>query len=130
MDAAINNINDLRLEIGRLKIAKTTQEIEIKAHFSGPGAIFNTVLSLFSKSGKPALDTSDLFGFLSRFILPLALNKTIFRHSNFIIKTLVGLVSQKASGFITEENVHSVWDKMRSIIPGMKKPANRISTTY
>ena len=59
----------------------------------------------------------DLISMASRFVLPFALNKTIFRSSNFIVKTVVGLLSQKASGFINEKNLGSVWDKIKGIIP-------------
>ncbi|MEO6521822.1 MAG: hypothetical protein ABIN91_09090 [Mucilaginibacter sp.] len=133
MDAVIYNISDLKEEIERLKASKRLQETAIKSHFNSPGAIFHTITSLFKHNQAPG-ESSGLFGagqdmvsLISRFVLPFILNKTLFRSSNFIIKTAVGLLSQKASGFINEKSVTSVWDKIRSVIPNLihknKKPA-------
>jgi hypothetical protein len=119
MSAPINNITDLRTEIALLQAVKNEQELAIKEHFSSPAAIISTVFSSFSSDkGKSSLFSSDdLISLVSRFVLPFALNKTIFRSSNFIVKALVGLVSQKASGFINEKSITSVWDKVKDIIP-------------
>jgi len=121
MDAPINNITDLRLEIVRLKGLEVEQGYAIGQRFKSPGAILSTFFSLFS--GPPAADGTksagfwdqDIVGLLSRFLLPFTLNKTLFRNSNFIVKTLVGLVSQKASHFITEDSVMGLWDKVKSL---------------
>lgn len=115
----INNINDLRNEIARLRVVKNEQEAAIKQHFSSPSAIISTVMSGFggdsSKGGFFKAD--DLISLVSRFVLPFALNKTFFRHSNFIVKAIVGVLSQSASGFINEKSLASVWDKIKAIIP-------------
>lgn len=58
----------------------------------------------------------DYVGLLSRILVPFTLNKTLFRNSGFIVKALVGLVSQKASGYISEDSVTTLWDKARSAI--------------
>lgn len=128
MDAVIYNSIDLREEIERLKASKHVQEEAIKTHFNSPGAIFHTITTLFK--GSPTKTTSvaggllgggqDIVSLISRFVLPLILNKTLFRSSNFIIKTLVGIASQKASGFINEKSVGTLWDKIKGIIPGKK----------
>jgi hypothetical protein len=125
----INNIDDLRDEITRLRAQKNVQEAAIKEHFASPKAIFHTLFSSFKSTDiKEALfNPEDLMSLVSRFFLPFALNKTLFRKSNFLIKALVGLVSQKASGFITQDNVSSIWDKVKSFIPfkkAKKKPVN------
>ena len=122
MDTVIYNISDLKEEIERLKASKKVQEEAIKSHFNGPGAILHTVASLFKHKPTPG-ESGGLFGsgqdmvsLISRFVLPLILNKTLFRSSNFIIKTAVGLLSQKASDFINEKSVVSAWDKVKSLI--------------
>ncbi len=120
MSEPINNINDLRSEIARLRVVKHEQEAAIKEHFSSPSAIINTVYSAFSGGDKAKggfFKADDIISLVSRFVLPFALNKTIFRSSNFIVKTIVGVLSQSASGFINEKTVASVWDKLKGIIP-------------
>jgi hypothetical protein len=116
----IRNSRDLKTEIFRLEEISKQQGDTLKAHFSSPGAIFSTIFGMFSgpsnaddeKSG--GVFSQDFLGLISRFILPLTLNKTIFRNSNFLIKALVGLVSQKASHYISEDSVGNVWHKIRS----------------
>lgn len=116
----IYNSNDLRTEIARLENLEREKGAAIKQHFSSPGAIFSTVMSLFKgdsdeKDNDGGIFKQDFVGLISRFVLPLALNKTLFRNSNFIVKALVGLVSQKASTFISEDSVTGVWDKAKGL---------------
>jgi hypothetical protein len=125
----INNIDDLRAEIALVKIQKKEQELAIKEHFSSPTAIFNTVFSgLTTPAVKKALfDPEELVALVSRLFLPFALNKTFFRNSNFLVKILVGLVSQQASGLINQNTVATVWDTIKSLIAkttGKKKPVD------
>ncbi|WP_214073692.1 hypothetical protein [Mucilaginibacter sp. dw_454] len=117
----INSHADLKNEIYRLKGLEREKGLEIRGRFNGPGAIFSTIMSVFGRhdpsiSGpEGGIFQQDFLGILSRFVLPFALNKTLFRNSNFIIKALVGLVSQKASHYISEDSVESVWDKAKGL---------------
>src|SRR3569833_2155924 len=116
MDKPINNSWELREEIIRLSALEKEQAIALKQRFNSPAAIFSSLYSLFPKSAPGEKHTNlfnqDFISILSRFLLPLTLNKTLFRNSGFIVKALVGLVSQKASGYINEDSVVSVWDKI------------------
>lgn len=116
-DISINSAGELKAEIARLRLLREEQGEAIAARFSSPSATFSTIYSVFSKGDSPKgnIFGQDLFGVLSRILLPLALNKTIFRNSNFLIKGLVGLVSQKASHFINEDNVTGLWHKIMSL---------------
>ena len=135
MDAVIFNSADLRAEIERLKYTKKIQEEAIAKHFSSPAAIFHTITSAFKgspsdkKGGTILGGGQDVVSLLSRFVLPFVLNKTIFRGSNFIIKTVVGLLSQRAANFINEKSVVTVWDKIKSFIPGKNKTAGNPETS-
>jgi hypothetical protein len=137
MDTFINSRNDLRNEIFRLQGLEQEQSIALKQRFNSPAAIFSTIFSLFPKSSGSESDkdggifNQDFFGVISRFILPFTLNKTIFRHSNFLIKALVGLISQKASHYISEDAVVNIWDKAKSLIGKfMKKDSKPEITSY
>ncbi len=135
MDLPVKSITDLRLEISRLKGVELEGRLALGNRFNSPAALFSTVFSIFS--GPPTADgvkrpgffDQDIAGLISRFVLPFTLNKTLFRNSNFIIKALVGLVSQKVSHFITEDSVVSVWDKVKSLFHHKDKtetPAHRV----
>jgi hypothetical protein len=120
MEQPVKNIDDLRTEIYRLKGVEREQSAAIGRRFSSPSALFSTLYSLFPKSTntegeKSSFFDQDIVGLLSRFVLPFTLNKTLFRNSNFIVKTLVGIVSQKASHFITEDSVIGLWDKIKTL---------------
>ena len=132
MDAPIRNITDLRVEISRLKDVEREQAVALGKRFNGPGAILSSVVSMFSGSpageGKSVFD-QDIAGLISRFVLPFTLNKTIFRNSNFIVKALVGLVSQKISHFITEDGIVGLWGKVTSLFNKVKhKPVPEHTT--
>ncbi|MFI5160737.1 MAG: hypothetical protein ACHQHN_05635 [Sphingobacteriales bacterium] len=123
-DLSINTAGDLKAEIVRLRLLKDEQGKAIGARFSSPGATFSTIFSLFPKpSGRAINDIfhQDIFGVLSRILLPLALNKTLFRNSNFIMKGIVGFLSQKASHFISEDSVIGLWDKVKHLFDKKEK---------
>lgn len=126
-DVSINNASDLRAEIARLRLLRDEQGDAIRARFNTPSALFHTIISIFPKSPDGSKGSGffsqDMFGLLSRILLPLTLNKTIFRNSNFIVKTLVGFLSQKASHFISEDSVTGLWDKAKSLFE-KKKPVD------
>ena len=128
MDAKIRNTWELKQEIVRLRGLHKEQGLAIKSRFSSPAAIFSTVYSLISKPSLPGENKHNIFNqdfvsILSRFLIPLTLNKTLFKNSGFIIKALVGLVSQKASGYISEDAVVSVWDKVKGMFAKKKDGA-------
>lgn len=116
-DISINNAEDLKTEILRLRHLKEEQGEALKARFSSPGAAISSIMTVFPKESRLKFDIfhQDFFGLISRIVLPLTLNKTLFRNSNFLIKGLVGFLSQKASHFISEDSVAGLWDKVKSI---------------
>lgn len=128
MNTLIRNRSDLRTEIFRLQQAKLEKQIALKQHFHSPGAVISTVFGLIGSGGQSKSDDKepkeDWVGFLSRFIIPLVLNKTLFRGSGFIMKALVGLVSQKAANYVSTDTVTGIWDKAKGLVGGLfsKKP--------
>ncbi|MBD1393844.1 hypothetical protein [Mucilaginibacter glaciei] len=127
METPINNIHDLKLEIARLKNLEIDQSVALKARFNSPAALFSSVVSIFPKS--PTVDgvkaasffDQDFLGLISRIALPLTLNKTIFKNSNFIVKTVVSLLSQKASHYISEDAVGGIWSKAKGLFEKFTK---------
>jgi len=117
-DQPIYSHTDLKNEIYRLQGLEREKGLELKQRFSSPGATFSSIFSLFRGNGQDndgGIFQQDFLGVLSRFALPFTLNRTLFKNSNFIIKALVGLVSQKASHFISEDAVEGVWDKAKGL---------------
>jgi hypothetical protein len=121
-DVHINNVDDLKAEILRLRHLREEQGDALKIRFSSPMTAFSTIMTVFPKSAGSKYDIfhQDFLGIISRIILPLTLNKTVFRNSNFLIKGLVGFLSQKASHFISEDSVTGLWDKVKSVFEKKK----------
>ncbi|HEY0245343.1 MAG TPA: hypothetical protein VGC01_07250 [Mucilaginibacter sp.] len=135
MSLTIRTSTDLKDEILRLEGVEKQQSLALKARFNSPSAIFTTLFSLFSNTNpddpkSAGLFNQDFVGLLSRLVLPLALNKTLFRHSNFLVKALVGIISQKASNYISEDSVANVWGKAKSVIESFnpKNPGGILNT--
>src|SRR6201986_3426732 len=129
MEPEIKNSWDLRQEIIRLKGVEQEQSLAIKERFSSPVAVITTLYSLFPKAqkgeNKTKIFNQDFVSIISRFLIPLTLNKTLFKNSGVIIKALVGLVSQKASGYINQDSVISVWDKVKHLFSKKEKVDQR-----
>ena len=121
MTLPVRTSTELKDEIARLKGLEHQQANQLKQHFSSPGAIFSTIFNLFPKSEDSKEDKNaslfdqDFIGLLSRIILPIALNKTVFKKSGFVVKALVGILSQKASHYINEDSVSDVWGKIKFV---------------
>ncbi len=112
----INNVDELRAEIARLRGTKEEQGMALAKRFNTPMTALATLYTIFPnkpEDGKTNLFQQDFVSMLSRIFLPLALNKTLFRNSGFLVKTLVSLASQKASGFINEDSIMDLWSKIK-----------------
>ena len=135
MNPEIRTSSDLKAEIFRLERMEVEQSAVLKQHFSSPSAVISTVFSLFSSpAGKGdkkgnGIFNQDILGLISRFVLPVTLNSTIFRHSNFLIKTLVGVLSQKASHYVSEDSVGSVWHKLAGLFGNQESKSGGIIGT-
>ena len=127
MDFQIKNVDDLREEIARIRVIEDQQGTALAARFSSPSAIFSSIMSLINSGSshdgakQPGIFNQDFLGLLSRIVLPVTLNKTLFKHSNFLVKALVGLVSQKASHYISEDAVGGIWGKVKSLLRKLTK---------
>jgi hypothetical protein len=131
MSYQIRSINDLQEEIFRLKTLESHQSAALKARVSSPSAIFSSVMSLFPRSvdsdgvRSPGHFHPDIINLVSRFVIPLTLNKTLFRNSNFLVKTLVGLVSQKASNYVNEDSVSGIWGTVKGLFEKFTKKKSK-----
>jgi hypothetical protein len=132
MNFHIKNISDLQDEILKLKAIEDKQSIALKGRFNSPSAIFSSFISLLNSGNQhtdgakhPGIFNQDFLGLLSRVVLPVTLNKTLFKRSNFLVKTLVGLVSQKASNYISGDAAGGIWSKVKSLFHAATKTSTK-----
>lgn len=130
MEQSFNNLLELQAGITALKLKKFEQEEAIKNRFKGPGAIFSTIASLFkskndSKSFLSEVMSQDIITNISRVVLPAILNLFVFKKSNFITKTIVTFLSQKAAKNINADLFSGIADKIKGAISKIKLPESR-----
>lgn len=129
MKSKIENIDDLRSEILRLKLQRFQHEAvieneinEIKNKFRLPSILLHKVNSFFGGDDHGVDKTGhDWVTNALRIGLPVALNKLVFGKSGFIIKSLVALVSQKAATSVNKDTFSSWIDTASGWIRGAGK---------
>jgi len=129
MPPAITSTTELRAEILRLRLQKTWQEADLKLHFNSPKALWNTAISLLRKSNKDidAAAPLDIWTRISKALLPLALDKTLFRESNFMVRALVRMISRNAATHVDKKSVAGFWEKLKEFLPIISSEKSAIS---
>jgi hypothetical protein len=148
MKSRINNIDDLRSEILRLKLERFQQEAVLEQDvkhvldkIKAPFRMINKFTAFFGKSKEtdPAAHTNhdhetqpDWLTNLLRVGLPVVLNKLVFKNSGFIIKSLVTILSQKAAKNVNTDSFSGIIDKGAEFIRNFKnkKALNRLHADY
>ncbi len=112
MKAKIENIDDLRLEIGRLEFQCVQQEAVLSYRIKTvadklrtPLKILDKLSTWFGSNSDKAKDGQDWVSSALQAILPMALDKIFFRKSGFIIKALAALASQNAATLINKNTL-------------------------
>lgn len=134
MNAVILNRAQLVAEINRLEALKHEQELVLKSQLNSPANIFASVVQLFKGSGGDSqkftevFKTKDFYGVAAKFLMPLLLNKTLFRKSNFVVKAIVALVSQRAGGALNQNIIQNITHKIGNLFGKFKKEKGVIRT--
>lgn len=134
MNAVILNREQLVAEINRLEALKHEQELILKPQLNSPANIFASVVKLFKGSGGDSqkftevFKAKDFYGVAAKFIMPLLLNKTLFRKSNFIVKAIVAMVSQRAGSAVNQNLVENITNKISGLFSRFKKDKKIVRT--
>jgi len=116
----ITDIHELKAEIARLRILEGEQELVLQQRLNSPAAIFSRLMTGFPKNtngntnAAPGILHPDILRMISRVVIPFTLNKTLFRKSNFLVKMLVSLASQKAAGLVSEPAAENLLTKFKA----------------
>ncbi|MDO3645267.1 hypothetical protein [Mucilaginibacter sp. L3T2-6] len=116
----ILNTRKLQAEVDRLRTLEAAQKVSLAAHFSSPSAIFITARNVFTKQrvngSQTGIKRPDLLTILFCFVLPVVLNRTIFRRANFFVKGLNFLMAKKASRMVTLSNLAQLLKSGKNMI--------------
>lgn len=132
MNTGISNLAELKARIIHLEIKKVEDEIyfnqkyeSIKSKIVHPfKTVKDIVTSLAFGTMSSGNGRADWATNLGRIFFPLLVNKTLFRSSGVIIKTLVSLFSQKAiDSSVFNKNILSHWiDNVTDFVKTKTKP--------
>lgn len=133
MRAKIQNIEDLQLEIRRLRIKRLEHENylqqvsdKISAKFHFPVMIFNKISDFFEslfgndKDDISKQENTDWVTNLFRVGIPVFLNKFFFPRSGFLMKSVVAMVSQTAAKNVNKDSITHIIDRVANWIKSSK----------
>lgn len=144
MKANINTLEELKLEIARLKRLRGEQEVYLGNQFSlikqkidrpaqVMGAIatsipgVNLLRGFFSTTDGASNKTGEQQDWMSRVLrigIPYLLHKTILKKSGWFKKALVLLASQSAAGQLSREGIVKAISKLTDVVrPSRKRGA-------
>jgi hypothetical protein len=111
MEVIIHHTDNLKSEISRLKVLNHAQQQQLLALVNTQAALLQTVSDELNRRKRKAnraelhLLSEAPTTVASRLLIPAVLTGTIFRHSNFMIKTPVRFVSSKAAGLVKSHHL-------------------------
>jgi hypothetical protein len=120
----IKSLDDLKLELKQLKsdylLKETLLKEDVRSYIKQFSPI-NLITDFFSPKSLLKLDEkTNLSGSIMSLILPMFLNKTVFRGSGFLTKSIAALVSGKLGKSLDAESLTGIFGKIKSLF-GSKK---------
>lgn len=121
----IKSLAELQLEISQLKHEYLLKEVQLKEdtklyikQFSPVKLIKNFITP---KSLSKLDEQTNISGTIMSFLLPMFLNKTVFRGSGFITKSIAALVSGKVGKSLDADKLSGIFSTVKSIFTKKKK---------
>lgn len=130
----IKSLAELHLEISRVKSEYQLKETQLKEdaksyikQFSPINLIkdFLNPQSLLRLDGK-----TNLSGSVMSLILPMFLNKTVFRGSGFLTKSIAALVSGKIGKSLDAESLTGLFGKAKSLFSSLTSKKKKADVNF
>lgn len=137
MRTRIQNSDDLRTEILRLRTVRSEIEGDLKVETNRITNRFRVPLMLFGKvndwvsplfkpsRNEPGSLNQDWVTSIFRIGLPVLMNKFIFPRSGFLLKTVVELLSQNTAKTVNKDVVTDLINKLSEWIKSGKRRKNQ-----
>lgn len=120
----IKSLAELHLEVAKLKNECRVREIQLKEDAKAYIKQFsplNLIKGFLNPRGLSKLDEeTNLSGRIMSFVLPLLLNKTLFRGSGFITKGIASLISGKIGKSLDIDSLTGMFHKVKSVFASKK----------
>lgn len=130
----IKSLAELHLEISRVKIDYRLKETQLKADtrvYIKQFSPVNLIKNFLNPQSIMKLDEkTNLSGSIMSFILPMFLNKTVFRGSGFITKSIAALISGKVGKSLDVESITGIFNKVKSVFTSKKRKADANFVDY
>lgn len=121
----IKSLAELHLELGRVKTDYQLKETQLKADAKSYIKQFSPINLikdfLNPQSLKKFDDKTNISGSIMSFVLPMLLNKTVFRGSGFITKSIAALVSGKVGKSLDADSLTGMFNTVKSLFSKKKK---------
>lgn len=124
----IRNLAQLQQELAFLKLSYEQKGSQIKVDTKTYIANFS-IFNLIKKHATPSAllkfdDKTNIVGKLMSTILPLIINKTLFRNAGFITKILTGLGANKLGQSLDAQSLSGLFNRVKSLFTKKEKPEN------
>lgn len=121
----IKNLDDLHAEVCRLKVEFRRQEVAL-IDDSKKYVLQFTPGNIIKRYATPSafLKVDDKYQISSKvfsWVLPVLMNRTLFKGSGILTKAIVGLASGKVGKSLDAENLSGIFNALKSIFTGERK---------
>lgn len=130
----IKSLAELQVEISRVKVTYQLKETQLKDDTKAYIRQFsplNLIKDFLNpQSLKKLDDKTNLSGSIMSLVLPLLLNKTVFRSSGFITKSIAALVSGKIGKSLDAESLTGLFTKAKSLFSSFTSKKKKADVNF
>lgn len=130
----IKSLAELQVEISRVKVTYQLKETQLKDDAKAYIKQFsplNLIKDFLNpQSLKKLDDKTNLSGSIMSLVLPLLLNKTVFRGSGFITKSIAALVSGKIGKSLDAESLTGLFTKAKSLFSSFTSKKKKADVNF
>jgi len=121
----IKTLAELHLEISQLKQDYLMKEVQLKEDTKAYVKQFSPINLIKNFLNPQSLSKFDektnISGTIMSFVLPFFLNKTVFRGSGFLTKSIAALVSGKVGKSLDADSLSGIFNTVKSLFTKRKK---------
>lgn len=130
----IKSLAELQVEISRVKVEYQLKETQLKDDaklYIKQFSPFNLIKDFFNPQSLLKLDEkTNLSGTIMSLILPMFLNKTVFRGSGFLTKSIAALVSGKIGKSLDAESLTGFFNKAKSFLSSLTAKRKKADVNF